>query len=640
LIRINIHILLFILILAQNSLAQVLSRNNRFQADYAAGCAPLTVNVADLSGSISTIQYNFDYINSNGENGFGFTNETDTTYTSPGQYLIIQIIQVTTGPNLVDSLYIDVYPPDPPEFIIKPCVGHQATVEIDPLFYDSISIAYTPTDVFKIGANDTPPIYTYSSGLRDITVRGFVNEGLDNCGQSTRAFQTINNISAGIIQNVAVLSSDDNIGEIQVDFSLQSNVLYQLEIAEDNNSTFEFLSYVKFPDNSVLIDTLNTSENIYCFRLVAVNDCDPTLNIPSEIVCSADLAVESQNNQNVISWNTSVTSLKFYQLFRDNILVATINDPNQTSYIDTDVECNQEYCYNLEVYYNSGAESYSETECITATIQYTPENIEDVTVSIVDNGIEAFWEAPNDVDDPIYEVHRSLNGAPYTLTGTIDTTLFLDLVSIDTTSIYCYQIAYEDACGNLSDFSLPACPIYLYLAKNPDGSFYLTWLPYSGWAAGVDYYIVEKLDEAGNVLESTDVGINNIFQITNQETQIQVTFYRIVGVSFFGAETYSNQVKVLNESHIFFPSAFTPDGDGLNDEFMPQSLFVAEYELRIFNRWGEMIFYTDSLDHGWDGSLNGMALPQGNYTYSANVFDNLGNDLSTSGTIFLIRKTR
>jgi len=621
-------------------MAQVLSRNNRFQADYVAGCAPLTVNVTDLSGSISTVQYNFDYINSNGENGFGFTNQTNYTYNSPGQYLIIQIIQVTTGSNLIDTLYVDVYPPDPPEFIIKPCVNHQATVEIDPLFYDSISIAYTATDVVKIGANDTPPIYTYAPGVRDITVRGFVNEGVDNCGQSTQAFQTINSISAGIIQDVEVLSSDNEIGEIQIDFSLQSDVLYQLEMATDNNSTFEFLSYVKFPDNSVLLDTLNTSENIYCFRLVALNDCDPTLNIPSEVVCSANLTAESQNNQNVVSWNTNVTSLKFYQLFRDNTLIATINDPNQTSFVDTDIECNQEYCYNLEVYYNSGAESKSELECIRATTLYTPETIENVTVSIVANGIEAFWEAPDDVEAPIYEVYRSLNGASYNLAGTIDTTRFLDLVSIDTTSIYCYQIAYEDACGNLSDFSLPACPIYLFLAKNSDGSFYLTWLPYTGWANGVDYYVVEKLDEAGNVLESTDVGITNIFQLTNQENQAQITLYRIVGVSLFGAETNSNQVKVLNESHIFFPNAFTPDGDGLNDVFMPQSLFVAEYELRIFNRWGEMIFFTDSLDQGWDGALNGIALPEGNYTFSANVFDNLGNDLSTSGTIFLIRKTR
>ena len=62
--------------------------------------------------------------------------------------------------------------------------------------------------------------------------------------------------------------------------------------------------------------------------------------------------------------------------------------------------------------------------------------------------------------------------------------------------------------------------------------------------------------------------------------------------------------------------------------------------MKIFNRWGEMIFYSNSLDQGWNGIYNGIEAPQGSYTFSANVVDNLGNDLSTAGTVFLLRKNR
>ncbi|HTF04561.1 MAG TPA: gliding motility-associated C-terminal domain-containing protein, partial [Bacteroidia bacterium] len=58
---------------------------------------------------------------------------------------------------------------------------------------------------------------------------------------------------------------------------------------------------------------------------------------------------------------------------------------------------------------------------------------------------------------------------------------------------------------------------------------------------------------------------------------------------------------------IYVPNTFTPDENGLNDVFIPvsQGINPDKYEFWIFDRWGNMIFYTDDLDEGWDGKVLG-----------------------------------
>jgi gliding motility-associated-like protein len=65
----------------------------------------------------------------------------------------------------------------------------------------------------------------------------------------------------------------------------------------------------------------------------------------------------------------------------------------------------------------------------------------------------------------------------------------------------------------------------------------------------------------------------------------------------------SKQVAVMETcpDFIFIPNAFTPNGDGLNDVFIPSTRNVSSYQMSILNRWGEMIFTTKNVQQGWDG---------------------------------------
>ena len=76
---------------------------------------------------------------------------------------------------------------------------------------------------------------------------------------------------------------------------------------------------------------------------------------------------------------------------------------------------------------------------------------------------------------------------------------------------------------------------------------------------------------------------------------------------------------------IYFPNAFTPNGDGLNDEFRAVlGCQIEYYDLSIFNRWGELIFKSNDDSSGWNGSYKGKQSPTGQYVYKA-TYKVLGN---------------
>jgi len=66
---------------------------------------------------------------------------------------------------------------------------------------------------------------------------------------------------------------------------------------------------------------------------------------------------------------------------------------------------------------------------------------------------------------------------------------------------------------------------------------------------------------------------------------------------------------------LYFPNAFTPDGDGKNENFRPRGEGIKNYHLIIYNRWGTKIFASDDITQGWDGAFEGSQSPAGVYLY-------------------------
>lgn len=87
-------------------------------------------------------------------------------------------------------------------------------------------------------------------------------------------------------------------------------------------------------------------------------------------------------------------------------------------------------------------------------------------------------------------------------------------------------------------------------------------------------------------------------------------------VNSFGCmDTACSRINVLDESLIYVPNAFIPNNDGLNDVFVPVVSNIESYKLEIYDRWGRLIFITDLVGKGWDGTFKGKDCQEDVYVY-------------------------
>ena len=100
------------------------------------------------------------------------------------------------------------------------------------------------------------------------------------------------------------------------------------------------------------------------------------------------------------------------------------------------------------------------------------------------------------------------------------------------------------------------------------------------------------------------------------------------------------QTVIIEPDFLFYiPNAFTPDGDGINDTFIGKGVFIKEFEMTIFDRWGNLIYKTDDIDKPWDGKVNkGNEIAQADeYIYLIQATDFKGGKNKYSGHVTLVR---
>lgn len=116
--------------------------------------------------------------------------------------------------------------------------------------------------------------------------------------------------------------------------------------------------------------------------------------------------------------------------------------------------------------------------------------------------------------------------------------------------------------------------------------------------------------------------------------------YTVRIVDANGCET-SLDVEVIERfPKIYIPNAFSPNGDGDNDEFKPVTDCNLAYSIQIFNEWGGIAFSTNDITEGWDGRLNGQPVPDGKYSYIifyAGSLNGVSFEETLRGTLRVIR---
>ena len=120
-------------------------------------------------------------------------------------------------------------------------------------------------------------------------------------------------------------------------------------------------------------------------------------------------------------------------------------------------------------------------------------------------------------------------------------------------------------------------------------------------------------------------------------TPMETTTYRAYCTVCSG-QVFTDEVTVYVIPYI--PNAFTPDGDGLNDKFRIVGLppeNITQFNLQIYNRWGQMVFSTNDILEAWDGSNKGAVCTEGIYTWVIYYENNKKTKVSNKGSLMLLR---
>lgn len=148
-------------------------------------------------------------------------------------------------------------------------------------------------------------------------------------------------------------------------------------------------------------------------------------------------------------------------------------------------------------------------------------------------------------------------------------------------------------------------------------------------ATGADYYLwtpsrgLNKTD-IPNPVANLDEDISYVVKVTTRQ-------------GCFAYDTVN--VRVFKTApDIFVPTAFTPNGDGLNDSFKPTPVGITSLDyFRVFNRWGQLVFSTTQIGPYWDGRVDGKTQGSGTFVWMVKGTDFTGKVISKKGTVALIR---
>lgn len=151
-------------------------------------------------------------------------------------------------------------------------------------------------------------------------------------------------------------------------------------------------------------------------------------------------------------------------------------------------------------------------------------------------------------------------------------------------------------------------------------------------ATGGERYTWSPATSLSSTTISNPIGI---YDGSFDRIRYKVEVYNAVGCF----DTAFVTVKIFKtKPSVFVPSAFTPNGDGLNDKVRPIAAGIQKiHYFKIFNRWGEIVFSTSVNGHGWDGRIGGTPQSTNTYVWMVSATDYLGKPFFQKGTVTLIR---
>ncbi|MCD4832707.1 MAG: gliding motility-associated C-terminal domain-containing protein [Bacteroidales bacterium] len=309
-------------------------------------------------------------------------------------------------------------------------------------------------------------------------------------------------------------------------------------------------------------------------------------------------------------------------MIEDGILQQTPVSASLNEYTVDNILENISYSFSIETQWND-TDSISFSNAINKFTQMplSPDYINAISASVEGNNTNLKFEIdPNELNKYKLLKSDSYTGIFDTLETITTTETEITLTDYDSepdSKVNYYKLISVNACGNETTSSDIINNIVLEVEQEEFNNT-LTWNSFKEGNL-VDYDIYRIVSNS----EPELIGSRNfIFFDDNIESlQSYSQFCYFVRGTEEGASesdySQSNTVCVYLKPRVFIPEAFTPNDDGINDLFQPVFTFIPkDYELRIYNRWGNVIFETGDYTKAWNGKEpNGNPAPAGVYIY-------------------------
>lgn len=391
------------------------------------------------------------------------------------------------------------------------------------------------------------------------------------------------------------------------------------------------------------------------FATIKILVKEPPKVIPPEAVC---VSFDRNTGELKISWPSTPQPARFFNYFilnrinpnKSEIALDTIRYTAEGFYIDKSVidAFNTDYCYYLEGFNTCGTGiKANQPYC---TIRELNNPIEGVRLKFAtveeDRRVKIAWEMSNEPDFLEFEVYRfprgeSVGKNPYRITR--DTVLLDSGFNVDQVS-NCYMIVVADQCGHYSDTSNRGCNVVIKgsATGKPLYFFDLNWQQYLGWKQGTAQWELER--KYGNY-PWTNVTYTNgdlFAKDKNLDFDWGGYWYRVTATEFVKGQNHtpskseSNWIYLIQPPEVYVPTGITSNGDNLNDVWGTVPVFVREYDMKVYNRWGQKVWESTDKKRQWDGTVNGVLAQDGVFAWHVNFRGWDDKTYRISGTVTII----
>lgn len=227
---------------------------------------------------------------------------------------------------------------------------------------------------------------------------------------------------------------------------------------------------------------------------------------------------------------------------------------------------------------------------------------------------------------------QTVASVPGTIYNYLETNINTDVNAFD------YRISATNKCGTLISSEIHTS-ILLEGVQNEDFSTLLDFSAYAGWVMGVSNYNAYTAynNRPYSLLQSNVDPAQNILSVQDQSEYRKC--YRIRATENDGenTESWSNEICFFFSPEIFVPNAFTANNDGLNDGFGVVGTAINEFNIKIFNRWGEQLYESNNIDEKWIPVYKDNEVQMGTYIYVIKYTNFENKVFQKTGTINLLR---